>query len=171
MAIVVEENRGTLKPMKSALPIPSGYPELLQELKNRIRGAQVRQLRRSQPRAGLALWSIGRDILVHRELKAGEPGSSTGWPRISKTSFLGSRASAFAPSGICGPLPKPGRRPKILQQVAAILPWGHHMVLLDRLKDPGLAFGTFMPRSSTAGVVTCWPFTSKSNCGRGKGRP
>jgi predicted nuclease of restriction endonuclease-like (RecB) superfamily len=27
---------------------------------------------------------------------------------------------------------------QIVQQVAALLPWGHHMVLLDRLKDPEL---------------------------------
>jgi hypothetical protein len=59
MSIVVVIIRGTLKPMKSALQTPSGYPELLQELKNRIRVAQVRAALAVNRELVLLYWSIG----------------------------------------------------------------------------------------------------------------
>jgi hypothetical protein len=67
MLIVVYDRRGTLNPMKSALQPPSGYPELLQELKTRIRGAQVRASLSVNRELVLLYWSVGRDILVRQE--------------------------------------------------------------------------------------------------------
>jgi hypothetical protein len=52
--------------MKSALQIPSGYPELLQELKERIRLAQVRAALAVNRELVLLYWSIGRDILARQ---------------------------------------------------------------------------------------------------------
>jgi hypothetical protein len=74
MLIVVVKSRDTLKPMKSALQTPSGYPELLQELKNRIRGAQVRASLAVNRELILLYWSVGRDIL----LRQGSEGWGTG---------------------------------------------------------------------------------------------
>jgi len=92
MTIVVAKSRVTLKPMKPALQTPSGYPELLQELKTRIRGAQVR--------AGLAVnrelvmlyWSIGQDILSRQGTEGWGTRVLIGSLMTFKTSFLESRA-------------------------------------------------------------------------------
>jgi predicted nuclease of restriction endonuclease-like (RecB) superfamily len=79
-------------------------------------------------------WSIGQDLSSRF--------AAEGWgtkvvDRLAKDSarnFPGWRASACGIFATCGPSPRRGPPPKFLQ-LAAKLPWGHHMVLLDRLKD------------------------------------
>jgi hypothetical protein len=44
------------------IPLPSGYHELLQELKGRIRAAQVRAAFAVSRELILLYWSIGRDL-------------------------------------------------------------------------------------------------------------
>ena len=99
MSIVVVESRDTLKMMKSALQAPSGYPELLQELKNRIRGAQVRASLAVNRELILLYWSVGRDILV-RQGSEGWGTGVIGRLTIFKTSFRASRALVCVPSSI-----------------------------------------------------------------------
>jgi DUF1016 N-terminal domain len=48
--------------VKNSLQLPSGYQELLQELKTRIRGAQVRAAFAVTRELVLLYWSIGREI-------------------------------------------------------------------------------------------------------------
>ena len=55
--------------MKSALLPPTGYPEFLQELKTRIRGAQVRAALAVNRELILLYWSIGRDILLRQGME------------------------------------------------------------------------------------------------------
>ena len=121
--------------MKPAIQAPSGYPELLQDLKTRIRGAQVRAALAVNRELVLLYWSIGRDILARQgsegwgakvidrlaqDLQVEFPGIVGFSPRSLK--YMRSFAAAWAEESI-------------VQQVAAQLPWGHHMVLLDRAKD------------------------------------
>jgi predicted nuclease of restriction endonuclease-like (RecB) superfamily len=121
--------------MPQPLAPPSGYPELLQELKRRIRSAQVRAALAVNRELVLLYWSIGRDILARQQaegwgakvierlahdLQAEFPGIEGFSPRSLK--YMRSFAGAWPEESI-------------VQQVAAQLPWGHHMVLLDRAKD------------------------------------
>lgn len=121
--------------MTQPLSPPSGYPELLQELKSRIRSAQVRAALAVNRELVLLYWSIGQDILARQgaegwgtrvidrlahDLQAEFPGIEGFSPRSLK--YMRSFAAAW--------IEEP-----IVQQVAALLPWGHHMVLLDRVKD------------------------------------
>jgi len=116
-------------------PTPSGYPELLQELKTRIRNAQVRAALAVNRELVLLYWSIGREILdrqgaegwgtkvierLAHDLQVEFPGIVGFSPRSLK--YMRSFASAW-------------REAAIVQQLAAQLPWGHHMVLLDRAKE------------------------------------
>jgi predicted nuclease of restriction endonuclease-like (RecB) superfamily len=118
-----------------SLKIPSGYPELLLELKGRIQNAQVRAAFAVSRELVLLYWSIGRDILARQgtegwgarvidrlshDLQVEFPGVEGYSPRSLK--YMRSFAEAWPEK-------------QIVQQVAALLPWGHHMVLLDRLKD------------------------------------
>jgi len=53
--------------MANALQTPAGYPELLQELKTRIRAAQVRAAFAVSRELILLYWSIGREILTRQD--------------------------------------------------------------------------------------------------------
>ena len=66
MLLVEGNHYATLGLVKSALQPPSGYPELLQDLKTRIRGAQVRAALAVNRELVLLYWSIGRDILARQ---------------------------------------------------------------------------------------------------------
>ncbi|MCU1249399.1 MAG: hypothetical protein JWQ49_2428 [Edaphobacter sp.] len=122
--------------MADLIALPSGYSELLQELKTRIRGAQVQAAFAVSRELILLYWSIGRDVLLRQEgqgwgakvidrlaqdLQIEFPGVEGFSPRSLK--YMRAFAAAW-------------RDEAIVQQVAAQLPWGHHMVLLDRLKQP-----------------------------------
>ena len=118
--------------------MPAGYNRFLGSLKERIRKAQLQAV--LSVNAGLIelYWRIGREILVrqrregwgakvvdrlgHDLLKA-----FPGMTGLSPRNLLYMRAFAEAYPGIA-----------IVQQVAAQLPWGHNMVLLDRLKTSEL---------------------------------
>jgi predicted nuclease of restriction endonuclease-like (RecB) superfamily len=116
--------------------VPAGYPEFLKELKVRIRGAQVRAAFAVNRELILLYWSMGRDILVRQQAK--------GWgtkiiDRLAKdlqTEFPG--VEGFSPRSLkyMRSFAEAWTEEPIVQQLAAQLPWGHHMVLLDRVKDP-----------------------------------
>jgi len=118
-----------------SLQLPSGYQELLQELKGRIRTAQVRAAFAINRELVRLYWSIGRDLSLRfdredwggkivdrlsKDLQAEFPGVEGFSPRSLR--YMRAFAEAWPDE-------------PILQQVAAKLPWGHHMVLLDRLKE------------------------------------
>ena len=69
MSLVVGNLCASLNPMKSALLPPTGYPEFLQDLKTRIRGAQVRAALAVNRELILLYWSIGRDILLRQGME------------------------------------------------------------------------------------------------------
>jgi hypothetical protein len=58
-----------LSAVKNALKLPTGYPEFLQELKSRIRIAQIRAAFAVNRELILLYWSVGRDILVRQHAK------------------------------------------------------------------------------------------------------
>jgi len=124
--------------MPELLTLPNGYPELLEELKGRIRDAQVRAAFAVSRELVLLYWSIGSEVLTRQraegwgtrvierlahDLQNEFPGVEGYSPRSLK--YMRSLAEAWPD-------------PAIVQQVVALLPWGHHTVLLDRLKEPAL---------------------------------
>jgi len=121
--------------MSKSLQTPPGYADLLAEIKTRVRTAQVRAAFAVSREIILLYWSIGRDILNRQQ--------SEGWgtkviERLAKdlgTEFPG--VEGFSPRSLKYMRRFAGEWPNesIVQQLAAQLPWGHHMVLLDRIKD------------------------------------
>ena len=123
--------------MKNSLQLPSGYQELLQELKTRIRGAQVRAAFAVTRELVLLYWSIGREISqrfdredwggkivdrLSKDLQAEFPGVEGFSPRSLR--YMRTFAEAWPEE-------------PILQQLAAKLPWFHNCVLLDKVKARG----------------------------------
>lgn len=116
--------------------LPTGYTDLLGELKSRVRSARTKALRTVNTQLIELYWSIGHDIGSQQE--------SQGWGsgvikrladdlRAEFPEMKGFSArnlqymTTFARSWIADP---------IAQQPVAQLPWGHITVLLDKLGDP-----------------------------------
>jgi predicted nuclease of restriction endonuclease-like (RecB) superfamily len=117
------------------ISVPSGYPEFLQDLKARIRAAQVRAAFAVNRELILLYWSIGRDLsqrfaaeewggkIIDRlaqDLQNEFPGVEGFSPRNLR--YMRSLAEAWPDE-------------EILQQLVAKLPWSHNVRVLDRIKD------------------------------------
>jgi hypothetical protein len=98
--------------VQKSLQTPSGYAELLQELKSRIQNARVRAAFAVSRELVLLYWSIGRDILARQ--------GTEGWgarviDRLShdlQVEFPGVEGFSPRSLSICGRLPKRGRKSK-----------------------------------------------------------
>jgi predicted nuclease of restriction endonuclease-like (RecB) superfamily len=123
------------KPIRLSAP-PEGYPDWLAELKARIHGAQQRATLAVNRELVLLYWQIGRDILdrqalqgwgakvierLSQDLRAAFPEMKGFSPRNLK--YMRAFAEAW-PDG------------QFVQQAVAQLPWGHNVVLLDKLPGP-----------------------------------
>ena len=117
--------------------LPVGYASFLDDLKTRIRAAQVKAALAVNSELVLLYWRIGRDILARQkkegwgaqvidrlsaDLRAAFPEMQGFSPRNLK--YMRAFAAAWT-------------EPEFVQQVAARLPWFHSCTLLDRVKEPG----------------------------------
>ena len=124
------------KVQQAAAPLPPGYTELLEDLKTRIRKAQIKAALAANRELVLLYWQIGREIIKRQR--------EEGWGakvidrlaqdlqrEFPEMKGLSSRnlkyMRAFAEA-------YPDER--FVQQVVAQIPWGHNCVLLDKVKDP-----------------------------------
>jgi predicted nuclease of restriction endonuclease-like (RecB) superfamily len=123
------------RPIRLAQP-PEGYADWLVDLKGRIHTAQQRATLAINRELVLLYWQIGRDILARQaeqgwgakvierlahDLRAAFPGMKGFSPRNLK--YMRAFAEAWPD-------------PAIVQQAVAQLPWGHNLVLLERLNTP-----------------------------------
>src|SRR6195256_7064281 len=150
-------------------PLPAVYDSFLQELKDRIRSAQVRAALSVNRELVVLYWSIGRDILSRQK--------NEGWgakiiDRLSEDlakafpEMRGFRARnlkymrAFAEA-------YPDK--EFVQQVVAQLPWGHQVRILDTERTQRSEIGTFGKQSRAAGVGMSWSIRLKASCMTARG--
>jgi predicted nuclease of restriction endonuclease-like (RecB) superfamily len=129
--------RPTPKPAKkrAASVLPGSYEELLLEVKERIRSAQTRAAVAVNRELVTLYWQIGREIL---DRQARERWGARVIDRLSadlRAAFPGQRGFSSRNLKYMRALAEAYPDPGFVQQVVAQLPWGHHVVLLDRLKD------------------------------------
>lgn len=114
---------------------PPDYLAFLDDLKARIRGAQVRAALSVNRELVLLYWSIGRDILARQ--------SDAGWGArvidllaqdLART-FPALRGFSVRNLKYMRAFALAWPDEKIVQQLAARLPWFHHCVLLDKVKS------------------------------------
>jgi predicted nuclease of restriction endonuclease-like (RecB) superfamily len=116
---------------------PRGYSNFLEELKERIRHAQLRAALSVNRELVLLYWTIGTDVLARQkdqgwgakvidrlaaDLRKAFPEMTGFSPRNLK--YMRSFAQAWPDD-------------QFVQQVAAQIPWFHSCVLLDQVKNPG----------------------------------
>lgn len=124
------------QPLAQFIKTPAGYAKLLEDLKIRIRSAQIRAGLAANRELVLLYWEIGRRILDQQK--------THGWGAkvverlahdlrrefpdmkgFSRANLLYMRAFAEAYPDV-----------SIVQQVAGQIPWFHNCILLDKVKDP-----------------------------------
>ena len=116
--------------------LSSGYDQLLRDLKERIRHAQVRAALAVNRELVALYWQIGQEILLQqrqkgwgakvieklaKDLKKEFPDMSG----FSRSNLLSMRAFAEAYPD-----------PQIVQQLVGQFPWGHNVRILEQVKDP-----------------------------------
>ena len=122
-------------PDKQSLTPPGDYEQFLTETKDRIRRAQVRAALAVNGEVILLYWDLGRNIL---ERQATEGWGSKVIDRLSKDlkrdfpdmkgfssrnlKYMRKFAQAY-----------PDR--EIVQRIAALIPWRHNQILLDKVKE------------------------------------
>lgn len=113
---------------------PTGYREFIADLKQRVRTTQFRAVRAANTEVLHLYWSVGRDILDRQK--------NEGWgakvvDQISadmQREFAGQRGWSTRSLKYMRKLADAWpTETEFVQQAAAQLPWGHLMVLLDKL--------------------------------------
>jgi predicted nuclease of restriction endonuclease-like (RecB) superfamily len=115
--------------------LPKGYVELLSQLKERIRSAQLRAAVAVSHEMVILYWQIGRDILARQEHE--------GWgAKVIDRLAIDLRRSFPDMTGLSPRNLKYMRAfgkawpdEAIVQQAAAQIPWFHNCILLDKVKD------------------------------------
>ncbi|NMZ35909.1 PDDEXK nuclease domain-containing protein [Pseudomonas proteolytica] len=115
---------------------PEGYGDWLKELKNRIHSAQQRASLAVNRELVLLYWQIGQDILTRQ--------AQQGWgakviERLAQDLRLAfPDMKGFSPRNLKYMRAFAEAWPDVqfVQQAAAQLPWGHNLVLLDKLPGP-----------------------------------
>lgn len=124
----------TLSKMKS-LKLPPGYGDFVQDLKSRIQSAQLKAAVSVNRELILLYWSMGHKILEQQKKE--------GWgakviERLSKdltASFPGMKG--FSVRNLVYMQTFAHAYPSaITQQAAAQIPWGHNMLILDKVENP-----------------------------------
>ncbi|MBN9309417.1 DUF1016 N-terminal domain-containing protein, partial [Devosia sp.] len=126
--------KGTFEPTVS-IDLES-YSALVGELKQRIAEARLRAALSVNRELVLLYWSIGRDILYRQDRE--------GWGTKVIDRLSADLARAFPEmTGLSARNLKYMRAfaeawpdPEFVQQVVALLPWGHNVRLLDAIKVP-----------------------------------
>ena len=123
-----------LPPKKVTQALPKGYSTLLEQLKERIRTAQLRASLAVHKELILLYWQIGCEILERQQreewgakiidrlaadLRRAFPTMTGLSPRNVK--YMRAFAEAWP-------------EPSIVQQLVAQIPWGHNVRILDRVK-------------------------------------
>ncbi|WP_397384235.1 YhcG family protein [Prosthecobacter sp.] len=121
----------------SLTPQPEGYASWLGELKDRIHSARQRATLAVNQELILLYWNIGRDVLARQ--------AAQGWgtkviERLAqdlRTAFPDMKGFSRANLMYMRAFAEAWPDATIVQQAVGQLPWGHNLVLLTRLKDPG----------------------------------
>jgi predicted nuclease of restriction endonuclease-like (RecB) superfamily len=116
--------------------VPAGYAEFLQDLKARIRSAQLRAALAVNRELVLLYWRIGRDIIERQ--------SQAGWgakiiDQLSKDLHQEfPDMNGFSPRNLkyMRAFAQAWPDEVIVQQAAAQIPWFHNCILVDKVKSP-----------------------------------
>lgn len=117
-------------------PLPPGYPAFVDDLKERIRNAQVRAALAVNRELVLLYWRIGRDILLRQREEGWGAKIINRLAADLRHAFPEMRGFSLRNLTYMRALAAAYPDEPFVQQVAAQLPWFHLCVLLDKIRDP-----------------------------------
>ncbi|HEX8757641.1 MAG TPA: PDDEXK nuclease domain-containing protein [Steroidobacteraceae bacterium] len=120
------------------ITVPSGYADWLTEIKAQVAAARRRTVLRVNVELMRLYWQIGRGILDRQ--------ASQGWgakvierlARDLRNAFPEMKGFSRANLMYMRAFAEAWSEDEIVQRAVGQLPWGHNVVLLTRLKEPGL---------------------------------
>ncbi len=116
--------------------LPEDYPEVLAQLKERVRVARLSAQRRVNTELIRLYWSIGNTILGRQETQRWGAGVVRRLAEDLRAEFPAmkgfSRSNLFYMRSFAQAWPD---GEQVVQQAAGLLPWGHILVLLDKLNS------------------------------------
>ena len=117
-------------------PTPAGYADWLSELKARIHGAQQRATLAVNRELVLLYWQIGSDILARQAMQGWGAKVIDRLAHDLRTAFPDMKG--FSPRNLkyMRAFAEAWPDAEFVQQAVAQLPWGHQLVLLDKLNSP-----------------------------------
>jgi predicted nuclease of restriction endonuclease-like (RecB) superfamily len=129
--------------------LPQGYAELLEDLKGRVRTAQLKAARAINHELIRLYWDIGRLIVERQERDGWGKAVVNRLAKDIQQAFPG--LGGFSPSNVWRMrafylsytkdvpiLAQPVREldGQTLPEVVAAIPWGHNVILVEKIKDP-----------------------------------
>jgi predicted nuclease of restriction endonuclease-like (RecB) superfamily len=125
---------------KTPEPPPRSYEEFLEDIKARIRSAQARAARAINAELIDVYWQIGQEILRRQAEEGNRRGR--GGPKIVerlsadlRAAFPGARGYSVSSLRYMRAFAAAWPEREMLQSGTGALPWGHIMLLLDKLSD------------------------------------
>jgi predicted nuclease of restriction endonuclease-like (RecB) superfamily len=126
-----------------ALDLPEDYPSLLDAIRLRIQTAQAKAVLAANREMLHIYWLTGRDITIRQEQAGWGSAVISRLAHDLATSFPGvsgfSARNLWRMRAFYKAYPEDeasGAPAQELPQAVAEIPWGHHAILLERLKDP-----------------------------------
>lgn len=116
--------------------IPAGYKEFLEEIRTRIRDAQVRASLSVNKELVLLYWSIGKSILDKQALQGWGSKIIDRMAQDLTASFPGVSGFSIRNLKYMRKLAEVYPDSQFVQAVLAQLPWWHNLLILEKLKDP-----------------------------------
>src|SRR6266568_1244463 len=115
--------------------IPSDYQAFLQSIKTRVQQAQLKALVAVNRELILLYWQIGRGILERQEQQGWGAGVIDQLSRDLHAAFPEMRGFSLRNLKYMRAFAAAYPDESIVQQLVAQLPWGHNIVLLEKVKD------------------------------------
>ena len=156
--------------MKNAELVITGYAELLDSLKDKIRSSQLKASISVNTELIRLYWEVGREILQKQKEEGWGTKVIERLAKDLKTTFP--QMAGFSPRNLFYMKQFAEAYPDfaILQQAVAKIPWGHNMVLIDKLDELTSGSGMHKRLLRTDGVAMHWKCGSHRNSIVGRGR-
>ncbi|MGJ5634046.1 PDDEXK nuclease domain-containing protein, partial [Nostoc sp. CALU 1950] len=112
-----------------------GYDDFLRELKERIRNAQVRAALSVNRELVLLYWQIGREIIIRQQQQGWGAKVIERLARDLKQAFPDMKGFSARNLNYMRAFAEAYPDEQIVQQAAALIPWFHNCVILDKVKN------------------------------------
>ncbi|BAY85321.1 hypothetical protein NIES267_48210 [Calothrix parasitica NIES-267] len=116
----------------------NGYDDFLEQLKQRIRTAQIRAALSVNQELILLYWQIGREILTQQKQKGWGSKVVNKLAKDLKNAFPDMKGFSERNLKYMKAFAEAYPEEQIVQQVVAQIPWGHNLRILDSVKEPSI---------------------------------